>query len=54
MLKWESEMWVQKKEYRHDYWTQKEGIAVGKKFIYLTDENGSGIFSGNHLYKLKK
>ena len=53
-LIWENGMWTKKKEYKHDSWTQKEGIAVDKKFIYLTDENESGIFSGNYLYKLKK
>lgn len=53
-LSFEGDTWVQKKEYLHDSWTQKEGIAVDKKFIYLTDENESGIFTGNHLYKLKK
>lgn len=53
-LVWENDSWVQKKEYLHDSWTQKEGIAVDKKFIYLTDENASGIFTGNHLYKLRK
>lgn len=53
-LVWENDSWVQKKEYLHDSWTQKEGIAVDKKFIYLTDENESGIFTGNYLYKLRK
>jgi hypothetical protein len=53
-LVWENGNWIQKKEYLHDSWTQKEGIAVDKKFIYLTDENESGIFTGNYLYKLKK
>ncbi|WP_146194183.1 hypothetical protein [Brumimicrobium oceani] len=54
MYKYENEKWVQKKEYLHDSWTQKEGIAVDKKHIYLTDENESGIFTSNYLYKLKK
>ncbi len=54
MYKYENQKWVQKKEYLHDSWTQKEGIAVDRKFIYLTDENESGIFTGNYLYKLRK
>lgn len=53
-LVWENSSWVQKKEYKHDSWTQKEGITVDDKFIYLTDENASGFFTGNYLYKLKK
>ena len=53
-LVWENDSWVQKKEYKHESWTQKEGIAVDEKFIYLTDENSSGFFTANYLYKLKK
>ncbi|PKR82010.1 hypothetical protein CW751_01345 [Brumimicrobium salinarum] len=54
MYKYENEKWVQKKEYLHDSWTQKEGIAADKRFIYLTDENAASIFSHNYLYKQKK
>lgn len=54
MYKYENKKWIQKKEYLHDSWTQKEGIAVDKRYIYLTDENESGIFTGNYLYKLRK
>ena len=54
MFKWENEEWVQKKEYLLDSFSQKEGIAVDKKFIYITDENATGIFSNNYLYRLKK
>ncbi|HLV42710.1 MAG TPA: hypothetical protein VKY37_10550 [Brumimicrobium sp.] len=54
MFIYENDNWVQKKEYLHDSWTQKEGIAVDKRYIYLTDENPTGIFSHNYLYKLKK
>src|SRR5690554_1864971 len=54
MFKMENGSWVQQKEYLHDSWTQKEGIAVDKKYIYITDENPTSIFSNNYLYRLKK
>jgi hypothetical protein len=54
MFTWENDTWMQQKEYLTDSWSQKEGIAIDKRFIYLTDENPTSIFSNNYLYKLKK
>src|SRR5690554_112121 len=54
MYTWENDTWKQQKEYLHDSWSQKEGIAVDKKHIYITDENPMSIFSNNYLYRLKK
>lgn len=54
MYSWDGENWIQQKEYLHDSWTQKEGIAVDRRHIYITDENATQIFSNNYLYKLRK
>lgn len=54
MYSWDGEKWIQQKEYLHDSWTQKEGIAVDRRHIYITDENATQIFSNNYLYKLRK
>lgn len=34
--------------------TQKEGIAVDDKYIYLTDENDFKLFKSNYLYRIKR
>lgn len=54
MMKWDNDQWVEQKMYQHESWTQKEGIAIDKNYIYLTDENETGIFVGNYLYRQKK
>lgn len=51
---WSNNEWVQKKEYLFDSITQKEGIAVDGKYIYITDENNKSLFDGNFLYKMKR
>lgn len=55
--KWQDETWVQTDERLHTSITQKEGIAVDKKWIYITDEDNLNFFnakSGNYLYRIKK
>lgn len=54
---WQDEIWIQKEEKLHTSITQKEGIAVDKKWIYITDEDNSNFFNGkkgNYLYRIIK
>lgn len=44
--------WKKQKEYQHESISQKEGIAVDGKYIYMTDEYKK-IFGGNFLYQLR-
>jgi len=53
VLEKEDNQWTIQQTIPFDSWTQKEGIAVDGKYIYLTDENATGIFSNNYLYQLK-
>ena len=40
--------------YSFDFFTQKEGIAVDEKFIYITEENEERLSDAAHLYKMKR
>lgn len=44
--------WKKQKEYPHQSISQKEGIAVDGKYIYMTDEYKK-LFGGNFLYQLR-
>lgn len=54
---WENDKWTQKEERLHASITQKEGIAVDKNWIYITDEDNVNFFKakkGNYLYRIKR
>jgi hypothetical protein len=40
--------------YQFDYLTQKEGIAVDEKFIYISEENEEKLSEAAFLYRVKR
>lgn len=57
--KWQNDTWMKQKEWLHESISQKEGVAVDKKHIYITDEDNENFvdfmkIKGNFLYKMKK
>jgi hypothetical protein len=53
-FKWVDSQFVEQETFDFDSFTQKEGVAIHKQYIYLTDENESITTNGNNLYKIKR
>jgi hypothetical protein len=53
-FKWIGSQFVAQGIYYFDSFTQKEGLAISKRFIYLTDEREAITTKINKLYKLKR
>lgn len=51
---WKNNSFHQEGDIDLDNITQKEGITVDDKYIYLTDENDFQLFKHNYLYRLKR
>lgn len=56
---WEEESWKKDREWLHPSISQKEGVAVDKNYIYITDEDNEQFVNfmsqkGNFLYRMKK
>ena len=50
---WTGKIYEKEEEIKHEFITQKEGIAVDEKYIYMVDENNSTLSKGNFLYKIR-
>ena len=53
-FKWIGNQFVEQETYDFDSFTQKEGLAISKRFIYLTEEKEAITAKINKLYKLKR
>lgn len=55
VFEWRNEK-IQKttKKYGFDYFTQKEGIAIDKNYIYISEENETKLSDASYLYRIER